>query len=867
MNKFIYIALSCSLLFSFHDGQGAEPRGKKKKQEPVKEAASTPKGNEYRKLLTGKNVKSEKGFMTLHKVDDKLYVEIPLSLLGRDLVLVSKVSEISDHTDCYVGINPMRPLHVFFTKVGQQIQLRRDKSLSVCGDADPNLSQALEQSNIGGALAGYEIKAYTPDSTAVLIDMTELFIGGDRLLSAIHARSESKLMLMGASYRHSKEGSALLDVMAFKDNVCIKSTLNYDCSIKSYKKIVTANVVRTFAMLPEKAMMPRIADYRLPLQVIGKYNYKGDYSLMNPVYYALRWRLEPSDPEKFSKNIPVEPKKPVIFYMDTVLSDVMRNGIREGILEWNKTFEAIGFKNALQVRDYPKNDPEFNPDNFSYNCIRYVPSLAGSAMVQAYADPRSGELLNTNILICHNFIREIPFNVIQNLAHADPSLRTRYLSDERLQEEIKYHFMWLVGTDCLGMTYNLTSSAAYPVDSLRSATFTQKYGTSPSMLDLAKYNTAAPVDGALKGIRLTPTGVGVYDYHVVKCLYTPIPEAKTPEEEQPIIDRWVSEKAGDPVYRYEYAKDCPDCGAGDVGNDDLKLYEYSMDNLKFMIQNFDKWITNEQDEDFYFRGVMYQLLNRKYRQLITQVATNVYGIKTYEKKSGDPVPMYEYISKERQLKSLDMLFTQLYRPTWMLRPDLDVKMAPNRSIEENHKDYMMLLINTIAGRLFAYENAGEGHLNHGDYIRYVYNKLYEKTRKGQDLDSEDIYYQNFFFRTMMVSSKLVDRSKDQGGSDNALFFNFAEDQTVYDLMDPEALEERSERLLSNLPESNQAEIMVGNYGALKKWPMFYSQASRYIYFDILKDMKKLVSTQVNTGSVATREHYRYMLDAINRLLD
>lgn len=163
MNRFIYIVLSCTLLFGALDGYGNVPRGKKKKkQDTVKTSATPAKGNEYKKILSGKNVKTAKGFMTLHKVNDKLYVELPLNLLNRDMVLISKVSEISDHTDCYVGVNAMRPLHVFFTKIGEQIQLRRDKSHSVCGDGDEGVTEALKINNIGGTLAAYDIKAYNP---------------------------------------------------------------------------------------------------------------------------------------------------------------------------------------------------------------------------------------------------------------------------------------------------------------------------------------------------------------------------------------------------------------------------------------------------------------------------------------------------------------------------------------------------------------------------------------------------------------------------------------------------------------------------------------------------------------------------------
>ena len=321
------------------------------------------------------------------------------------------------------------------------------------------------------------------------------------------------------------------------------------------------------------------------------------------------------------------------------------------------------------------------------------------------------------------------------------------------------------------------------------------------------------------------------------------------------------------MYRYEYAKDCPDCGAGDVGNDDLELYKYGMENLQYMMQNFDKWITDEEDKDYSFRGTMYLLLNRKYKQLITQVATNVYGIKTYEKKVGDPVPMYEYMSKARQQKALDMLFKQMYRPEWMKRPELLGNMAVRRDIVEDHKDYFMLLINTIAGRLFAYENAGSGHLTHGDYIRFLYEKLYEKTRRGENLGEEDIYYQNFFFRTMMKSSHLVDKIGNKGGAANALYVSLCDDPNIIDITDVSVVEEQSELLMDKLSDLGNQDVMAGNYGMLKKWPMLNSQSSRHIYYDILKDMRKLITKQVNTGSKITREHYRYMLDSINQLMD
>lgn len=860
-NKWIYLVLLLCFPVFVTGIHGADRKeGKISKEKSVQKSAS-----EYDKLLKGKRVKRAKGLMGLHLVDGKLYVELPLDLLEKDMMLASIVSEISDHTDCYVGKNAYIPLRVYFSKIGNHVQLRRDRNQSIAGDRDPNIASAIEKSNTGAIMASFEIKAYTPDSTAALFDMTKFFTGGERLISAIDPRSESKLMLRGVNYRLVDDLSSLEDVKAFENNVSVKSRLTYNSKVNIYNRYTTAVVTRTLALLPEKPMRPRLADYRLPLQVLGKWNYKGGSEILAPVYYALKWRLEPKDERAFRAGQKVEPRKPIVFYLDTLLSPLVRAGITEGLLEWNKTFEAIGYKNVIQVRNYPRNDASFDPDNFSYNCVRYVPTLSSGITVRTYADPRTGEILNTNMLVTHNYVVNIPYNVFLNTAHADPSVRKRYISDDRMKEDIKNYFAWLAGTDCFGMTYNLTSSAAFPVDSLRSASFTRKYGTSPSLLDLAPYNTVAPVDAVTKGIRLTPVGVGEYDYHVVKCLYGMIPGANTPEEEFEVIEKWVSEKMGNPVYRYEYAKDCPDCGANDVGNDDLKAFKYGIENLKFMVENFDKWITDEEDPEYDFRSNIYLMLQRQYKKMITQLAINCYGIFTYERKAGDPVPMYKFIEEKRQREALDLLFTQLERPNWLDRPDLEVEMPLMRANSEMHKDYMMLLINVIAGKLLAYQQQAGEHMTHADFMRSLYRKLFEKTRRGEEISEEELYYQSYFFRTMMKSSQMVDRpGKSAAALTNAFAEMIYDDPKIIDVTSTEELALCEEALVNSYSNDD---IMAGNYGELKTWPLFNVQSTRHVYYEILKDIHDLVGKRLNTGSPSTRKHYRFMYDSIDCLLD
>lgn len=876
MKRYLICLLSLLLLSGASTATFAKGRKSKKKAQTTTAAAPVKKQSEYDKLFKDKKVKTSKGgIMTLHIVDDKLLVELPLKMLNRDMMLMSSVAEITDHTDSYVGLSPLRPLQVKFDTINRTVLLRRDRSQSVVADNGEEIRRALAQSNMPAILGSYKIKTFNADSTAVVFDMTDLFIGGESLLTAIDPRSETKLVLRGVSFNQKKDRSLLTDVAAFDDNATVTSYITYDSKIgKTYNKVTTAKLVRSLALLPETPMRPRLADFRLPLNVLGKYNYHSDYKLMNPVYFATRWRMEPSDQAAYDRGEAVEPKAPVVFYIDTTFTAQMSAAITKGILEWNKCFEAIGFKNAIRVRPFPtpEEDPQFSPQNFRYNCINYVPSLTGDTRVRTYVDPRSGEILRTTVMVCHNMTWEMPFEIFVFTAHADPSVRQRYMPDSTLFEHVKNHFTWLTGVDCFGMSYNLTSSAAFPSDSLRhNAAFTRKYGTTPSMLDIAKYNFIAPIDAVKKGFRITPTGVGEYDYHVVKCLYKPVPEAKTSEEELKVIEKWVDATVGNPVYRYENAKDCPDCGANDVGDDDIKNFKYALGNLRYCMENFDKWISDEDDPEYLYRNGIYNYLYRRYKQLLTQVAITAYGVKTYERKANDPVPSYEFTPYAEQKEALDILYANRYMPDWVQRPELVRLMGIQRERIEEHKDYLSLLMNATATRLFIYEGRGKEHFDHARYIRYMFDKLFEKTRKGQKLSDEDFYYQTNFAKTMMASSKIVDRNaKYRNGSASALAAQIAGDPKVFDFSDPEAcmkaLDEMPLLYSTNGVDFGRDEVGA-QYGALKYWPVINTQSTRQLYYGILKELRQIVKPYVNSSDRRTREHYRFIYESISRLID
>ena len=820
----------------------------------------------YEKLFKDKQVKTVKSFMTIHMVDDKVYAEIPLTFMNKELLLVSYVSSISDHLDSHPGINPMVPVLINFEKSGDKVYMNRDKSI-VMGDGNDYIQRNIDMSTISARLRSFEIKAWNPDKSAVVIDMTDLMTGSEKLLQPIHARGEGKFMMRGVHYSHQPDGSYLQDVSAHERNMTITSKITYKSNINPlYTRHTTAIMDRSFILLPEEKMPLRETDWRLPIQSSGRLVFPHDFKGTKEFYFAQRWRLDPVDQAAFDRGEGSQVKKPIVFYVDTTFTDNLKYAIVNGVGEWNKAFEKIGFKDVIQFRDFPspKEDPKFDTENFDYNIIRFSPTLDSGASVRTFTDPRTGEILRTNIEICYNYIMDCSYDILLNMAHADPDARTMFPKDELLREYMKYHLMWLSGVDCFGMTYNLTSSSAFPVDSLRSATFTQTFGTSPSMLDRALFNTLAPIDGAKKGIRTLPTGLGEYDYFVVDWLYRPF---KKGDDEKSILKAMVDKTVGNPVYRYEYSKNCPDCAADNVGDDDLLVAKYDLERLEYMLNHFEEWVTDEQDPDYSMRSIIYYNLMRRYKKIMTHIALNIYGVKTWQRMEGDPVPATEFIPKERQLQAINMLFEHLERPEKYFKESC----TKNFSLEskpqfEVHVDYMMLLINVATSSLFVYDTAPGDHIRHTDFIDIQVDKIWEPTRKGQELTEAQMYYQDFVFRTLLASSHMVNYKIHKMPVTPKSMQNLQFDYTVEDRC--ELIEGLQNQLY--LTTGEQELLMAsGKYGQMKKWPVLYLDSTRYCYYNAMNKAYDWMKTQLQVEGPDddTKQHYRFLCDMYDRLLD
>lgn len=855
---------------------------KKTATSPKKEAV---KQTPYEKLFKDKKGQCLKGMFTVHKVDGKVYFEVPERLLGRDMLLGSTVSEINDNSDALVGAKPVKPLHVRFVQQDSMIVLQEFTARSTVIDPGyENIAPAVKINKAPATFATFPVKAYAPDSSRV-IDVTSLFLTDIKSLRPFDAHSSMGGMASRA-VNFKKDLAYLDDIKAFDDNVSVKSVLTYSSDMKVlgvltlYKdKPTTAKMTRTFLLLPEEPMRPRIADSRIGTFFAGVEHFS-DEDQVKALYYANRWNLEPSDEAAYKRGELVAPKKPIVFYVDSAFPEAWKPAIKQGIEDWNMAFEKIGFKNAVQAVDFPTDDPEFDPDNLKYSCVRYAPTWTANAMGPSWKDPRSGEIVCASVYFHHNIAKLLNNWRFVQTAQIDTSVRRVTLPVGVMQEGIRYVTAHEVG-HCLGLMHNMAASSAFPVDSLRSVTFTRKYGTTPSIMDYARYNyIAQPGD---QGVKLTPPQLGVYDLYAIKWLYTPL--FVSPEEERVILDRWISEKAGDPLYRYGkqqvYARYDPSSIEEDLGDDPIKASTYGIKNLKYIMGNMNDWLKDE-DLDFQHRAALYDQILTQYKRYFNNVLMNVGGMYLYDIKTGDaPGVAYKSVPKEIQRASVSFLLDQLYDMDWLVNEELLKNLPPQKrkaremQIGTASMFKSLMTIKKKNGVILSAELSDDPYTL-DDYLDDIFQTVWKKTIEGKSLQAVDKTYQNDFVVSMISAF-------DPNAKAGSLLFT-----------DPEAVRSESlgmwdkayaptldEVILYGLDQSGFATRMEGAIRMAANLANFETEGfgwqrevksdevynTKALQFSYLQKVKALLERRQNSGSADTQEHYKHMLYKVNRILD
>ena len=625
----------------------------------------TKKEKAYSDIITDKAV-TDNGLFDVHKIDDKYYYEINDSLLGRDMLMVTRIVKMA--TELPLSRHKMSEQVLKWEKFDNNILLKQASYSKFANDSLP-ISIAVSNSNFEPIIASFKISVKNKDKNSYVIDVTSLY------------KNDVKMFGFPQSTRKTYKISSLDSKLSFIESIR-SFPLNIETKhIKTYKSSDSRNgqismvLNNSMVLLPKEPMRRRYFDERVGWFTSSQTDYGIDNQEAETVRYLDRWRLEVKDEdiEKFKSGELVEPKKPIVYYLDPATPKKWRKYLKDGIEDWNVAFEAAGFKNAVIVKYPPtkEEDPDWSPEDVRYSTVRYLASPSLNANGPHVSDPRSGEIIESDINWYHNVMKLLRNWYFVQTAAVNPDARGVEFKNEVMGELIRFVSSHEFG-HTIGLPHNMGSSSAYPVDSLRSATFTKKYGTAPSIMDYARFNyVAQPGD---EGVALMPSdwdtpNVGVYDIYAVKWGYKPILDV-THEEEKSILQGWITEKADDLKYRFGSAGIDPSSQTEDLGDNAVKASEYGIANLKRIMPNLIKW-TTEDGETYDELEYMYNQVLGQFRRYMGHVANNIGGVYQYYKTADQDGAVYTHVSKEHQKACVNFLNNHLFNtPYWMIEKDI-----------------------------------------------------------------------------------------------------------------------------------------------------------------------------------------------------
>ncbi|MBS9766860.1 MAG: zinc-dependent metalloprotease [Flavobacteriaceae bacterium] len=693
----------------------------------------TPKKTDYEKLITKKAV-SDKGLFTAHKVEDKYYYEIPDSLLNKEMLMITRVSKTASGIG--FGGGQLNEQVLRWQKEGKRMLLRVVSHNVVASDSLP-IHEAVVNSNFEPILYSFDIKAKGKDSITSLIEVNKLFEGD---ISALGFPSYLKKMHKMGGLDRSR--SYIKKIKSFPKNIEVRTIKTYYSS-KSDIGSFTVEINNSMILLPEKPMKRRYFDERVGWFARSQTDYGLKAQKTQKATYLDRWRLEvkEEDIEKFKRGELVEPKKPIIYYIDRATPKEWAPYIKQGIEDWQKAFEAAGFKNAIIAKTPPtkEEDPDWDADDMRYSVVRYLASPIPNANGPHISDPRTGEILNANINWYHNVMSLIRGWFFAQTAAINPEAQSPNFKKELMGKLIRFVSSHEVG-HTLGLPHNMGSSVAYPVDSLRSATFTKKYGTAPSIMDYARFNyIAQPED---KGVSLMPK-IGTYDKYAISWGYRPILD-KTPTEEKPILNQWILKHAGDPMYRFGHQQMGkiidPSSQTEDLGDDAMKASAYGIKNLQRIVPNLLEW-SKGKDKTYADLKELYGEVLSQFRRYIGHVSTNVGGVYEYYKTYEQAGNVYVPTPKDKQKRAVAFLNKELFTtPTWLINPDILHKIEYSGNIEriKNIQSYGLRKLFDFGRLQRVIENEainGNKAYTISELMQDLRSGVWKELQKGQKIDA------------------------------------------------------------------------------------------------------------------------------------
>lgn len=636
---------------------------------PVDDFASATEGAEL-----------DDGLFNVYYDDGEVRFEIPDSLLDRDMLLISRVAGVQSGMGGFLpaGAAVNRQM-VRFERSDDRILLRKYSGEAVADDTLA-IAQAVATNYFAPILAAFEIEARGPGGTSSLVEVTDFYEGDTPAISGLSPAQRRQYQVRRLDPARSYIGR----VRSFPLNVNVRHTLTYDAGAPpsdEQANTVSMEMNQSLVLLPAEPMQPRYADARVGYFSIDRVNYGLDEQKAATETFIRRWRLEPSDPVAYARGEVVEPVTPITWYIDPATPEQWREAVRQGVLNWNPAFETAGFRNAVRVLDPPSPDvdPEWDPEDVRYSVVRWSASLTRNAQGPSTSDPRSGEIIESDIVWYHNHMRSYRNWMMVQTGAANPGARSLPIDESLMSEAMEQVITHEIG-HAIGLPHNMVASSAFPTDSLRSQSFASRMGVAPTIMDYARQNyIAQPEDGLRPEDFLRR--IGPYDHYSVNWGYRVIPGANSADDERDTLDEWIVERADDRMYKY-----LPQGGLGvsdprsqteDMGDDPVRSSSYGMDNLRRIVPNLVDW-TTRPGEDYTDLAEVYGEALGQWNRYVGHVLTVVAGVHVDLKTADESGVVYDALPRERQKEAMAWLEREVFNaPVWLNDPAILDRIGPS----------------------------------------------------------------------------------------------------------------------------------------------------------------------------------------------
>lgn len=838
------------------------PWKKNKKKETTEEVSKT----DFEKIASESNLVS-RGMFNVYAQDGKYYFEIPVSLLQRDMLVVNKLQRVPFELND-AGVNrgtnyETQMIRFEWNKEEKKIRVRQSRPLPESPENDA-ITRSVRDNFISPLIADFKLEACNADSTSVIIQINDIYDGSETSINNVFDNIN-----LGTSA--IKDLSRIMSIKAFPNNIVATSEFTTKVREGMSAVNVTVEVSSSLVLLPEKPMMGRLDDPKVGYFTKDLLYFSDSQQKTEEKKYITRWRLEPKpeDREAYLRGELVEPEKPIVFYIENSTPYRWRKYIKQGIEDWQVAFERAGFKNAIIAKELPDSIAA-NADDINYSVVTYAASSKANAMGPSILDPRSGEILEADIMWWHNVISMVQEWITVQTGAIDPKARGTKLPDEMMGDAIRFVACHEVGHS-LGLRHNMMGSWTFPTDSLRSKSFTDKMNsTASSIMDYARYNyVAQPGDG----VTAVSPHIGPYDIFAIEYGYRwyGLP---TPEAEKDVLYDFLNKHNGR-LYKYSEAQDPrsavdPRAQNEDLGDDPVRSSELGIANLKRIVPEIIKWTTTGE------KGQTYEEASRLYYAVITQwnnylyhVMANIGGIYIENTTVGDGVKTYTYVEKEKQEASLDFLLNEvLCYPRWLFDTEISdytfllrknptgvIEYAPSQ-ILKNTQGYIFwdLLSNDRLMRMLENElKNGKKAFTVVEMMDKMHNSIFATTIKGGTPDVMERNLQKGFLDALITAAAESEGVKINKQltttSGNPYLFH----HTPWCSHDEFAIE--------------QAERM----GARRELSFYGGQVNRIsdaisVKRGELLRIKKLLESRRNTSDTAARYHYDDMILRINTAL-